>query len=593
MHVLFCQQYMSGNRGTLAMYCSCVVYFSILFFVAMEAAPNDSGGKYRKVLKEIFLGNKLSAQDTQRLSMASSLAGAAGVTDFARAGSHGTASKNIMRDLMRKITKDSDYPPYYWADIPVYDAKKQQTIIVSLPFLLPHEVLHSLFVKGKLGNATSTRENCSKALWKHLRDAASMTDRRPQDIFAVGLHGDGTPCGANESLEQLSWSLPCWLGEGFGPRFLIFATLKCFMVKHETWNAVFEVIAWSFKCLFGQSFPDSRHDGAPWAATDKQRSSLSGALGAMAILCHCRGDWAFFKEVFNFPAWNARDSMCWMCNANKETMKDGSQSAPWRSHRKGPNDLLRDLRAQGIRPCPLFSIPLFHVLMVLVDWLHTMDIGVTATVLGSFFFECLAYLPGGNRKEKVASLWERMRNFYDRHPLASKLDSLTVDMIKQDQKKPKLRGKASQVKALVPFALELAQQYFTAGPHNNTVKAVVENLSFLYRALDEEAWPAEAVATAARKLVLLYSALQHEQDCSGNYILWQLKPKFHLMLELLEYVALQHGSPKGYWTYADEDFGGWLASLAKRRGGAKTPVAVALRLLNNATCIEKVEHLDM
>ena len=65
------------------------------------------------------------------------------------------------------------------------------------------------------------------------------------------------------------------------------------------------------------------------------------------------------------------------------------------------------------------------------------------------------------------------------------------------------------------------------------------------------------------------------------------------MLELLEFVAADQGNPKLYWTYADEDFGGWLASLARRRGGHRTPVSVALTLLNSCTCIERVKDINM
>lgn len=553
----------------------------------------EHADKYRKIMKEIFLGNKLSGHDTQRVSLASTLAGAGGVADLARAGGHGASQKHVFRDLMNKIMKDSDYPPYYWADLPLWDPKLNQVVVVSIPFLLPHEVMHALGVRDKLNNAKTVRENCSKAVWKHLRDAAGLTNDSPQNIFALGLHGDGTPCGANESLEQLSWSLPLWKGAGFGPRFLIFATLKCFVAKRETWNAIFEIIAWSFKCLFGKAFPDTRHDGTPWIVTDKYRATCSGPLCVRGALLQCRGDWAFFKEVFNFPAWNAKLSMCWMCNCSKDTMADASLSAPWRSHRKGPNDLLRELRARGMRPCPLFTIPLFHVLLVLVDWLHTLDLGVTATVLGSFFWECLDFFPGNSIKEKVTALWTSMQRWYDQHPEASKLQALTVEMLKQTGKKTKLRGKASQVKGLVPFALELARQHFTGNVHKQTVKAVIEQLAFMYKALDEPVWPAADVAAAGRKLMLLYSALRAEQANIGAYTMWQLKPKFHLMLELVEFVALEHGSPKDYWTYADEDFGGWLAALARRRGGHRTPVAVALKLLNNATCIENIADLDM
>jgi hypothetical protein len=134
---------------------------------------------------------------------------------------------------------------------PGHRSELHKTIIVKMPFLLPHEVMQALHNNNnKLQHAKSSRTTCTKGIWGHLQKAASLLSVAPGDLFALGIHGDGTPCGAKESLEQLSWSLPSWQGSGYGPRFLMFSVLKEFVAKGETWNAVFEVIAWSFKCLF-------------------------------------------------------------------------------------------------------------------------------------------------------------------------------------------------------------------------------------------------------------------------------------------------------------------------------------------------------
>ena len=554
---------------------------------------DSHAAKYRKVMKEVLLANKISGLDCQRIALASTNAGSSGIEDFAKAGSKGKHVQNIHRDLISTIMKESDWPEYYWADVPLFDPKVQRTVIVRMPFLLPHEVAQALHNNNKLTHAKTTKATCPKGVWKHLREAANVLGSSIGDLHAFGIHGDGTPCGAKESVEQLSWSLPCWEGEGFAPRFLIFSVLKEFVVKTETWNAVFEVIAWSFKCLFAKCWPEKRHDGTAFCSTDVNRSKLSGPMSVQGVLCQARGDWKFFKEVFNFPAWNNKSSMCWMCSADRDTMKDFSSAASWRSQRNGPNDLLRTLRAAGVRPCPLFSIPLFHPGLVLVDWLHTMDLGVAADMLGNFFQEMLSFMPGNNKKERVKHLWHLMQRWYDNHPEATRLLNLTPEMIKQDQKKPKLRGKASQVKSLVPFAAQLAQQHCHGSNRLDTMRNAIGHLSFLYVSLDAAVWPMEAAGASARKMLLLYSALQAEQQGNGNYVCWQLKPKYHLLLELIEYVAAEQGSPKLYWTYADEDFGGWLAKLAARRGGHRTPKHVALMLLNNCTWVNSMRELEM
>ena len=57
--------------------------------------------------------------------------------------------------------------------------------------------------------------------------------------------------------------------------------------------------------------------------------------------------------------------------------------------------------------------------------------------------------------------------------------------------------------------------------------------------------------------------------------LWLIKPKHHGAME----VCLQEGSPSLTWTYRDEDMGGYLASLAKLKGGSHNPRSVATSVL--------------
>jgi len=153
----------------------------------MEEEPE---AKYRKVMKEILLENKLSGKDVQRLSMASTLAGSKGVEDFAKAGASGTSSQNIYRDLLKAITKDTDYPEYYWADIPLFDPKLQRTVVVKMPFLLPHEIAQALHNNGKLKNAKTNKLTCPKGVWSHMREAGNLLEKPIEEMIAFGIHVD-------------------------------------------------------------------------------------------------------------------------------------------------------------------------------------------------------------------------------------------------------------------------------------------------------------------------------------------------------------------------------------------------------------------
>ena len=79
-----------------------------------------------------------------------------------------------------------------------------------------------------------------------------------------------------------------------------------------------ELITIYIRCLLTGEFPKFRHDGTPWADTDKARAGLKGSLGGRAGLMQLRGDWAWWKQVFSFPAWS-NNKICWCCGADKDS----------------------------------------------------------------------------------------------------------------------------------------------------------------------------------------------------------------------------------------------------------------------------------
>ena len=71
-------------------------------------------------------------------------------------------------------------------------------------------------------------------------------------------------------------------------------------------------------------------------------------------------------------------------------------------------------------------------------------------------------------------------------------------------------------------------------------------------------------------------------------MVWVLKPKHHAFMEL----SLQVGNPALTWTYRDEDVGGFLAGLAKLKGGSHNPKAVGNSVIQRwrAKCSPALKH---
>ena len=78
--------------------------------------------------------------------------------------------------------------------------------------------------------------------------------------------------------------------------------------------------------------------------------------------------------------------------------------------------------------------------MVMVDWLHTMDQGVLADVIGNVFWEVLPMLSQGNRGVQVSLLWNMIQQYYILARVPDRLDNLTEEMIKGQGKSPKQRA---------------------------------------------------------------------------------------------------------------------------------------------------------
>ena len=201
-----------------------------------------------------------------------------------------------------------------------------------------------------------------------------------------------------------------------------------------------------------------------------------------------------------------------------------------------------------------------------------MDQGVAQNFLGSFFIELVRWkyprmLEGGTMKQRCRSLWLELQAWYQATGVSDRLQNLTLTMLQQPGKVPKLRGNAAQVRALVPFALVLAMRLLD-GRRSQKELAIITAARLLqdcYRCLSQ-ATPnrADLLERSSRRLSLQLVALEMQ---SADTRVWRIKPKVHMMLEM----ALDRGDPAKSWVYRDEDWGGTAARLSRRRGGMYRP----------------------
>jgi hypothetical protein len=541
--------------------------------------------RLRENIADLYLSNEISAARAKSLYSDGILAEAQNLGGFKKITK--SSEKNIHRDLLRKLMKGSKWPSVYVAKVRAFDPKTQKKTRMRLPFFLPHEILATIADHQCDTSKLYVTTSMSSSAEKHI--ASSCLELQLDKAVGVGLWCDGVPCNwdRTESLEIVTINLPGLEGSDSLLRIPITAMNKKFMVKFETYDDILEIVAWSFQQLLLGTHSSQRHDNTAFNKTDSKRAKMKGKpLNVTGVLCEVRGDWKMFKDIFRFPGWNELAGCCWRCRACPRHIRDAGSMSWWRKERMSHWDLLAVLAAKDSGLSPLFGVPGIRADIFSMDWLHTADLGVTQDFLGNLFKLVLPKLPGRSIRARCSSLFVEIQEFYKRNDTQSRLDNLTPTMICGDKKPPKLRSKAAEARSLVPFAVELSEKYLR--DTNMTEKAAKEAskaLGLCYECLSCEKFSHEVLALNSKTFCLLYTAL--EENAKGKD--WRVKPKMHLFQEICEE---SESRPSTCWTYRDEDFGGTIAKISRRRGGKNTVYSTAFNVLNKFVAKNKVPILS-
>ena len=185
---------------------------------------------------------------------------------------------------------------------------------------------------------------------------------------------------------------------------------------------------------------------------------------------------------------------------------------------------------------------------------------------------CAKFL--GSFEQQCKALHGRMKFWYSVHQTQSRLDQLKRSMIQAPGKPwPKLRGKAGETRALVPFCEQLCSEILNPeDPQERGLQICATAFQACYQQLSHTTYEPQALARKARTFALAYVSLA-SLAASSNQQLWKITPKLHLFMEMTQYADR---NPSDVWTYREESCGGDISSLAERRGGSSNPHAVGM-----------------
>ena len=345
------------------------------------------------------------------------------------------------------------------------------------------------------------------------------------------------------------------------------------------------VFVWSLKFLCAGVNPSMRHDARPWQKSDKIRAGRAGKqLNAKGLLLEERGDWAWRKELFDFPSLSST-LICWMCQAGEEGVpwSDFSLKAAWRRCRLSPSAFFARQRRMGVEPSPLFEAPGFSISMCVIDHLHALDLGVSPTALGNLFWDAImtfSLFSAGNLKARSAQLFLMIKKYHKTAVgVSTEIQGWSLEMVKQKDKGPKLRSKGAETRGLVPFGLELACELRDAFPclYTETLVSCFAALLQWYLVVSADVWNPAFAEESCRQFCIQFKALSDhaKRERGGDSIFWKIKLKMHQFCELA-LQGEQRGSPRSFWSYLDEDFVGFIAKFASSKGGARECAALAL-----------------
>ena len=443
-------------------------------------------------------------------------------------------------------------------------------------FLLPHEIIGTLAEAG------------SEAVLTEATALDSTNQKKHEAIFAkvgtpfvsLALWGDGMPYSwdRRRSVDTWTLSLPGLSNKEFRDIRISLTALPHHFVERETQDDILKVLAWSFQMLSTGQYPAMRADGQAWGPEDAWRKKRAGQPLLKGFLLEVKGDWKQLASCFDVPSWSGKASapICWRCKATKSSLwEQRGPDSPWLKEegRLTHFEALQRIAEAGGRFSPLWSIPFLKMDSLRIDWLHVCDLGVSPVFLGGLFHLLLSDRGlGHNAEERCASLWASMQDFYSRSGTVDKLHNLVVTMIKPKKGSIELSGSGAQIRALIPFGLELVNAWTEEVLDRERLgaRASMRSLATCYSFLSLEQ-PAQGT--------LLQHALAFQANLQGLHAIspkrWQLRPKLHMFLEL----AAEGANPSSSWNYREESFGGSVSKQAHVKGGITSPLSMSRSML--------------
>ena len=263
--------------------------------------------------------------------------------------------------------------------------------------------------------------------------------------------------------------------------------------------------------------------------------------------------------------------MCFVCRASSTNrdlaFSNFAANAGWRDTIWEHDEYMEFLKIHGLPiPVLLACVIGFTLSCVMIDVLHTVDLGLASHIIGNILWiqaNVRNVFGGSNQETRVSRLENDISKWYSRNKKACKMQhKLIIERLRTKKSWPKLKAKAAATRHLARYALELMQLHFDDTNDENKeydtmCLTVIRLLVRFYDILESSSMflsndVKKELPTLALQLGTCYQRLAADAFARGLR-LWKITPKLHLFMHLCEIQAIVFGNPRFYWTYADED----------------------------------------
>ena len=223
-----------------------------------------------------------------------------------------------------------------------------------------------------------------------------------------------------------------------------------------------------------------------------------------------------------------------------------------------------------LRAHPLYEIPGVNVFSLVFDTLHTVCKGIGTEIAGNCLDLIVRNVAGRNKVIRLATLWVELLECYkdEAVPHSARLSQLTYDMFQTGKNEfPCLTGcKAAHLKYLLRPLRTLLNRHSDGSDEMAHAIVIVERLIRFYQIINGNPSYFLTSCESAELLKVSHELLLHysfnaRAACDRGIFRWNIKPKHHYFYHLA--IMAKYVRPRVGWTYADEDFVGRIAKIAK------------------------------